>query len=303
MTSFQKTLFFSCPISEGQDASVAFLNSLPGFENKEKLSKQSHTKTFRYIVSSASIFNQSLLKDSSGIRLTCREFENEVKHPQAIMGLYCFKSAKIRDKVYDQILHFLHDSLHLKPTEKPSSNPQVDHKYKLPCGSVLLITLLHHTTNEGIRLQWLQSNEKENAELDEFVKRLLETPDTVVIGGASFYLTTNLQKSHKPSPPDQGVKTNFIYTLFTDVPNLPDSSVYIDKIWMINSQKDIWTPVKSDIKYNQRTNFQDVLTIALDEGPLWGAEIYVDVIVRVNDTNGKQYLLRAPHQLIDWIEE
>jgi hypothetical protein len=50
--------------------------------------------------------------------------------------------------------------------------------------------------------------------------------------------------------------------------------------------------------YNHGLIGPDHLDINLNELPLWGAEIAVDVIVRIGDTNGNQYLLRAPHQWI-----
>jgi hypothetical protein len=45
--------------------------------------------------------------------------------------------------------------------------------------------------------------------------------------------------------------------------------------------------------------WSDEMWGVIRNGPLWGPEIYVEVVVRVGDGKGREFLLRAPHQ---WIE-
>ena len=58
---------------------------------------------------------------------------------------------------------------------------------------------------------------------------------------------------------------------------------------------ELWSTNVSD---PGRTDDETAYTVIASNGPKWGPGVNVDVLVRVVDTNGKAFLLKAPNQPI-----
>jgi len=85
----------------------------------------------------------------------------------------------------------------------------------------------------------------------------------------------------------------------TAIDQLPfPGTVDADKLWIINGQE-VWETEFSDEEIPQDPNRMHQLEKVARDGPKWGPDIYVDVVVKVKDyANFRIYLLRASNQYI-----
>jgi hypothetical protein len=121
-------------------------------------------------------------------------------------------------------------------------------------------------------------------------------PDTIVVGGRQLSLSAYLWRDFMPISPADGKPLVAVLTICAaDTAKLP-ASISCDAVWVVHDQE-IWkawlhgeTP--GNVKPNQ-------ISRTARDGPKWGPNVFVDVIVRVGDGSGQTRLLRAPHQ---WIE-
>jgi hypothetical protein len=118
--------------------------------------------------------------------------------------------------------------------------------------------------------------------------------DTVVAGGRRLTLSAFLWRDFMPISPPDGKPLVAVMTISaTDTARLP-ASISCDAVWIIYKQE-IWkrwlhSETPGNVKPNQ-------ISRTARDGPKWGPNVFVDVIVRVGDPSG-QTLLRAPHQWI-----
>lgn len=122
---------------------------------------------------------------------------------------------------------------------------------------------------------------------------LLMTPDTVVVEGRSLTLSTYLWRNFMPmTTPNSTRLIALICIGATDTSKLPPS-LSSDALWIVNEQQ-VWksfftNEMPASCKKNQLSR------IARD-GPLWDG--YVDVVVRLFDSQGSAHFLKASHQYI-----
>jgi hypothetical protein len=127
---------------------------------------------------------------------------------------------------------------------------------------------------------------------------LLNAPETIEIDGREFVMETAIFRSFMPScPPDGHPMVAIIWVVAVDSQQFA-SSVDFDYLWVINEEHDIWlTDFEEDA-----TRIEDYkLKKVARDGPKWDVEPYpvlVDVVVRVKDGAGNDYLLRAANQII-----
>jgi hypothetical protein len=76
-------------------------------------------------------------------------------------------------------------------------------------------------------------------------------------------------------------------------PPFPRDIVVNDACVILDDE--IWCTKVSDPR---PTDEDTACTVGAGDGPKWGPGVKVDVVVRVVDTNGKAFLLRAPNQPI-----
>jgi hypothetical protein len=108
-------------------------------------------------------------------------------------------------------------------------------------------------------------------------------------------LSTTLWRDFMPiSPPDGKPLIAVAYITATDTARFP-STVSADAIWIINGQQ-VWA------SWLALEPFPPVQPNRIERvarnGPKWGPNIYVDVVVRLLDGQGNTALVRAPHQWI-----
>jgi hypothetical protein len=129
------------------------------------------------------------------------------------------------------------------------------------------------------------------------IETLLAAPDTLYVENQSIVLKTYLWRDFQPiSPPDGKPLIALVYIETPDSSSLPASlnpnSIYI----VYNNQ--VW---KSFFSTEERPPDElkafRVTKIARD-GPKWGPNVYVDVIVRIM-VGENVYLLRASEQYIN----
>lgn len=121
--------------------------------------------------------------------------------------------------------------------------------------------------------------------------------DTLQLGQQTFILRTELWRDFMPiSPPDGRPLTAYI-----EIETVDSSAITLDmdsdRIYIVNGE-DVWASSYAEElpdDYPARQPFR-IVKIARD-GPKWGPNIYVDVIVRIV-AEGSTYFLRAKNQHI-----
>jgi len=126
---------------------------------------------------------------------------------------------------------------------------------------------------------------------------LSSAPEEIVISGRAYTLETYLYRDFMPvSPPDGRPLTAIIRVTAVDRNPFP-ATLEADRIWVIYGG-DIWeTKLPAGSGSGDPTRQHQLEKVAHD-GPKWGPGIYVDVVVRLRESNGKDYLLRASNQYI-----
>jgi hypothetical protein len=130
------------------------------------------------------------------------------------------------------------------------------------------------------------------------LEKLLSAPEQIQIDSRSYRLEASLWRDFMPScPPDGKPLTALI--LVTAIDQLPfPANVDADKLWIINGQQ-VWETEFSDEEIVQDPNRRHQLEKVARDGPKWGPDIYVEVVVKVkNYNNSNSYLLRASNQYI-----
>lgn len=128
------------------------------------------------------------------------------------------------------------------------------------------------------------------------IKVLLSSPDTLKIESQPIVLRTYLWRDFMPiSPPDGKPLIALIYIETPDSSNLP-SSISSDAVYIVNNNQ-VWkTFFSSEDRPPDELKPYRITKIARD-GPKWGPNVYVDVVVRILHGN-KKYLLKAGRQYI-----
>lgn len=128
------------------------------------------------------------------------------------------------------------------------------------------------------------------------IETLLAAPDTMNIENQSIVLTTYLWRDFQPISPPNGKP--LIALVYIETPDSSDIPVLLDPnaIYIVYNNQ-VW---KSFFSTEERPPDElkpyKITKIARD-GPKWGPNVYVDVIVRILDGD-KVYLLRASEQYI-----
>jgi len=128
------------------------------------------------------------------------------------------------------------------------------------------------------------------------IETLLAAPDTLNVENQSIVLKTYLWRDFQPiSPPDGKPLIALVYIETPDSSSLP-ATLNPDAIYIVYNNQ-VW---KSFFSTEERPpdelkSFR--ITKIARNGPKWGPNIYVDVIVRIM-VGDKVYLLRANAQYI-----
>lgn len=129
------------------------------------------------------------------------------------------------------------------------------------------------------------------------IETLLAAPDTLKIENQRFVLSTVLWRDFQPvSPPDGKPLIALAYIQTTDSSTI-SSSIDADAIYIVYNNQ-VWKSFFS----NEILTPDDLRPYRIGriarEGPKWGPDVYVDVIVRTK-AGDQDYLLKAGRQYID----
>jgi hypothetical protein len=125
---------------------------------------------------------------------------------------------------------------------------------------------------------------------------LLSAPEKILIDNREFILETYMWRDFQPvSPPDGKPLIAIVWITAVDSLAIP-AELDATRLWIIKD-REVWETPFSD---EDRGHVPDhKLEKVARNGPKWGPNITVDVVVRVVDKrNGRQYLLRASEQYI-----
>ena len=129
------------------------------------------------------------------------------------------------------------------------------------------------------------------------LEELQSAPERITLENRDYDLKTYLNRDFMPtSPPNGRPLMAFIYVTATDSLEFP-SHINADRIWVVYGSR-VWESNFSDDPEPPPSITQ--LAKFARNGPKWGPEIYVDVIVRVIGSDNQRHLLKASHQWIYW---
>jgi hypothetical protein len=125
----------------------------------------------------------------------------------------------------------------------------------------------------------------------------LAAPEQIEIDGREYILETYLWRDFMPiSPPDGKPLIALIWVTATDSLAFP-SSIDANRLWVINDEL-VWETEFSDENLPKDPNRKHQLEKIARDGPKWGPNIQVEVVVQVVDGENNTYLLRASDQWI-----
>lgn len=129
------------------------------------------------------------------------------------------------------------------------------------------------------------------------IDMLLSSPEQIEINGRKFTLETYLWRDFMPpTPPNGRPLIALIWVTAVDLSPFP-STLDANRLWVINDQE-VWETEFSDEEIPKDPNRKHQLEKIARNGPKWGPDIYVDVVVRIIDYKNKTYLLKASSQYI-----
>lgn len=127
------------------------------------------------------------------------------------------------------------------------------------------------------------------------LKKLISAPEAVTINGEECYLKTSMWRDFMPITEPDGRPLIAVVKVFNrNNVNISDK-LNIDKIWIINGQE-VWESVLTDESNGLKKQK------AARNGPKWGPNIKVDVVVRIVGEDKKEYFLKASNQNIDKVD-
>ena len=132
---------------------------------------------------------------------------------------------------------------------------------------------------------------------DIAIQKLLAAPDSVIVENRKLFLSTYMWRDFQPVSPENGKPlVAIVYVTAVDSMQL-SPNISADGIWVIYNNQ-VWKSWLSSESTPPGTKSNCLVKFAR-EGPKWGPNVFVDVIVRVTNGNGGSQLLRSSRQYID----
>jgi hypothetical protein len=130
---------------------------------------------------------------------------------------------------------------------------------------------------------------------DISIQVLQSTPDTITVENRVMYLSTYLWRDFQPMI---GVNGSALIGLFyvTAIDSFRlSSNISADAVWIIHNNQ-VWKSLFShEPAPDPELRPNRIVKIARN-GPPWGPDVFVDVIVRITDGKGGSKLLRSSKQ-------
>lgn len=125
---------------------------------------------------------------------------------------------------------------------------------------------------------------------------LRNAPAELSFAGATVRLETYLWRDFAPmSPPDGKPLIAALRVRDVNGTAIPDA-LHADSAWILNGELAWATGVREEQARTPGASFFEVIA---RDGPKWGPNVQVDVVVRLVDRAGHHALLRAPAQWIN----
>ena len=139
------------------------------------------------------------------------------------------------------------------------------------------------------------------------LKELRNAPATVVLDNKSLRLSTYPWRDFSPGSVGlDGTRMMVAVKVMTDDKQPMPSGIRIDRVWVLYGDQS-WEV--SDLRGRQvgheltkdpwrKCGTSPECEVSLQGGPMWGPGVYVDIVVRLTDSKGKEYFLQAPNQYV-----
>lgn len=150
---------------------------------------------------------------------------------------------------------------------------------------------------------------KEN--LSVSIDDLRKAPGKVVLDGRSLSLSAYLWRDFMPGPPPMidGKPMIAVFKVATSDKKSFPSGVRIDRAWVLFGEQ-VWetSEFRDQLDGPNNKNSNERWVNCLDSpvceavargGPKWGPHVFVDVVVRLTDREGRHHLLQAPKQYVN----
>lgn len=124
--------------------------------------------------------------------------------------------------------------------------------------------------------------------------QLIAAPTRIVADGRALTLTTSLWRDFMPISPPDGKPLVAVLTIVTEDGSPVPTTVTADTSWVIHSSG-VWSAA---VEQRPRAETAPAYEVIARNGPKWGPDVSVDVVVRLVDSSGRSLLLRAPGQTI-----
>jgi hypothetical protein len=144
------------------------------------------------------------------------------------------------------------------------------------------------TAPESVIIPWVQPPP---VRPDLTVQQLLSAPDSLRLDSTAIAVGVYLDRDFELFSPPDGTPMAAVVLLS---PPFSDSTAYV-YLWVIRDSSDVWATTThfNRIEYTGKYNFE-----AFD-GPKWGPDIYVDVVIGVRKSPTLVLYVLLPHVLVN----
>jgi hypothetical protein len=129
---------------------------------------------------------------------------------------------------------------------------------------------------------------------DITTSKLLSAPTHVVADGKGLTLAAFLWRDFMPISPPDGKALVAVLSIRTDDGSPVPAAITVDTSWTILNME-VWSAA---VEQRPRAETAPIYQVIARNGPKWGPNVAVDVVVRLADSRGRAFLLRAPGQTI-----
>ncbi len=124
--------------------------------------------------------------------------------------------------------------------------------------------------------------------------QLVSAPTRIVADGKTLTLSATLWRDFMPISPPDGKPLAAVLQIATDDGSQVPVSVTADTSWVLHSA-DMWS---AKVEQRPRAETAPAYEVVARNGPKWEPDVSVDVVVRLVDSTGRSFLLRAAGQRI-----
>ena len=141
---------------------------------------------------------------------------------------------------------------------------------------------------------------KEN--LSVSINDLRKAPTEVVLDGRSLSLSAYLWRDFNPSSPPDGTPMIAVFKVGTSDKKPFPSGVRMDRAWVLFGEQ-MWEASEFRAQVKDKDSWiscpdSPVCEAVARDGPKWGPGVFVDVVVRLTDKEGRHHLLQVPKQCV-----